>query len=85
MCIRDRSIVILKPLKLNCLGKFFFIISMYFFDPLSNLLTLPNISGFDNFLDILVSISFSIFFSILSDNFNPSGPNSYKPLSSYGL
>ena len=42
-----QSIVILKPLKLNCLGKFFFIISMYFSEPLSNLFTLPNIPGFD--------------------------------------
>ena len=35
--------------------------------------------------EILESISFSIFFSILSDSFNPSGPNNFKPLSSNGL
>ena len=38
-----QSIVILKPLKLNCLGKFVFNISIYLFEPSSNLLTLPNI------------------------------------------
>ena len=40
-----------------------------------------NIFGLDRLSVILESISFSIFFSILSDNFNPSGPNNFKPLS----
>ena len=37
--------------------------------------------GFDNCLSIFLSIKLSIFFSILSDNFKPSGPNNFKPLS----
>ena len=37
--------------------------------------------GLDKFFIILESISFSILISILSDNFNPSGPKSFKPLS----
>ena len=51
----------------------------------SNLLTLPKEPGFDKFLLILVSIKYSIFFSILSDSFRPSGPNNFNPLSLYRL
>ena len=48
-------------------------------------MTLPKIFGLDNCLIVLESINFSIFFSILSESFNPSGPNSFNPLSKYGL
>ena len=43
--------------------------------------TLPNTPGLVRCFEILESINFSIFFSILSDNFNPSGPNNLRPLS----
>ena len=43
--------------------------------------TPPNFSGFDKFFKLFLSIKRSIFFSILSDNFIPSGPNNFNPLS----
>ena len=58
---------------------------MYSSFAFSSLLTRPRSLGIDKFLIILESISFSIFFSILSDNFSPSGPNNLSPLSKYGL
>ena len=44
--------------------------------PLSNRFTLPSIFGSERFLWIFLSIKFSIFFSILSDNFNLGGEQS---------
>ena len=76
-----QSITILKPLKLNSFVKFFFKIFKYSFVPLSNLFTRPSLSGLERFFIILLSINFSIFFSILSDSFMPSGPNNFNPLS----
>ena len=76
-----QSITIFMPFKLKLLGKFFFNIFMYLSFASSNLFTLPKIFGSERFLTILISINFSIFFSILSDNFKPSGPNSLRPLS----
>ena len=72
---------ILNPLKLNSFVKFFFNILIYCLVPVSNLLTLPNFSGLERLFDIFLSIRASIFFSILSDNFIPSGPNNFNPLS----
>ena len=43
------------------------------------------VSGLERFAVIFLSINFSIFFSILSDSFIPSGPNNFKPLSWCGL
>ena len=76
-----QSMAIFIPFKLKFFGKLFFKILIYLSLASSNLLTLPRISGFDKFLFILDSISFSIFFSILSDNLSPSGPNNFSPLS----
>ena len=39
------------------------------------------VSGLERFTKIFLSINLSICFSILSDNFMPSGPNNFKPLS----
>ena len=72
---------IFKPYNLKLLGKLLFKILIYLSLPSSSLFTLPNISGLERFLIIFESISFSIFFSILSESFKPSGPNSFKPLS----
>ena len=76
-----QSITILKPFKLNFLGKFFLRILIYSSLAFSNLFTLPSILGFDSWVPIFLSIKLSIFFSIISDNFSPSGPNNFNPLS----
>ena len=76
-----QSITILIPFKLKFEGKFFLSILIYFSFAFSILFTLPRILGFDNCFNVCESISFSIFFSILSESFNPSGPNNFKPLS----
>ena len=80
-----QSIAIFNPFRLNEGGKFFFNISIYLSVPFSNLFTLPKILGLERLLIIFESINFSIFFSILSESFKPSGPNNFNPLSKYGL
>ena len=80
-----QSIAILKPLREKFFGYFFFIILIYSWVPFSSLLTLPRLLGFARLVKIFVSINFSIFFSILSESFKPSGPKSFKPLSEYRL
>ena len=72
---------ILIPFKLKLSGKLDFKISIYLSLAFSSLLTLPRVFGLDKFLVIFESINYSIFFSILSDNFKPSGPNNFSPLS----
>ena len=70
-----QSNAIFIPSRLNEDGKFYFRIFIYLSLAFSNLLTRPNLIGLERFFEIFKSINFSIFFSILSDNFNPSGPN----------
>ena len=76
-----QSIAILMPFNEKVFGKFFFKILIYSSVAFSSLLTLPRLLGLIRFFSILESIIFSILFSILSDNFKPSGPNNFIPLS----
>ena len=76
-----QSMAILIPLRLNLFGKLDFKILIYLSFASSSLFTLPRMFGLDKFFVIFESINFSIFFSILSDYFKPSGPNNFKPLS----
>ena len=77
----DNGLKLFGPDGLKLFGKLDFKILIYLSLAFSNLFTLPRISGLDKFFVIFESINFSIFFSILSDNFKPSGPNNFKPLS----